>query len=135
MNALDGGGIGNSSSPTENTTENNDQRVVGGDGSVNTSSKVQITGSGNDLMLTDYGAISGGLKLAVAGIEAVQSTARESIAANGSLLDGVLRNAGQQQQAVIDTVSNIKTSDVRVLVIAGLAVVGLGAVVLFKGKG
>lgn len=132
---LDGGGIGNSDSASTTKTENNDQRVVGGDSSVNSSTKLEISGSSNDITLTDQGAIGAGLQLALKGLEVGQSTARESIASNGALLDGVLKNAGAEQAAVIDTISNIKTSDVRVLIVAGLAVVGIGAAVAFKGKG
>lgn len=135
LGGLDGGGIGNSESKSQTSTENNDQRVVGGDSSVNTSTKLDISGSGNNLQLSDQGAISAGLQLALKGIEAGQSTARESIAANGALLDGVLKNAGAEQAAVIDTISNIKTSDVRVLIVTGLAVVGIGAAIAYKGKG
>lgn len=122
------GGIGNSS--TTDRTSNADLRITAGEGSTNTTLK--IDGTNNTVTTTDYGSVDGALKLALAGIEGANATAQQTIAAQGSLLNGALSMAGQQQQAFTDTVSNIKTSDVRVLVIAGLAVVGLGAVVLFK---
>ena len=140
--SFSGGGIGNSQSKNQTTTTSGDLRVVGAGDSVNASAQTNLDlrnldelndGSSINLTTTDFGAVGAALKLALNGIEGAQSVAKQTIEANGSLLTGALTMAGEQQQAFTDTVSNIKTSDVRVLIIAGLAVVGLGAVYMFKG--
>lgn len=123
--------FGGDSDSTQQTS-NTDARVVGGEGSSNAS----IVGNEGSVSVTttDHGAVSGSLALAMRGIEGANSTTREALASTGGLLEGALRNSGQQAQAFTDTIKDIKTSDVRVLVIAGLAVVGLGAAFVFKGK-
>jgi hypothetical protein len=214
---FDGGGAGNSQSTSNTMTENTDLRVVGGANSSNSS--LQVDGSGNTIEQVDHGAVSGGLALALRGVEGAQTIAKVALASTGGLLDGVLRNTagmntqliassgdivsdalsttrgvvgdvlrnsndqgrdlisttrsllgdalsgtnllardamshsntlansalsitGQQSQSFADqarqfteSIKDIKTSDVRVLVVAGLAVVGLGAVMLFRKKG
>lgn len=121
------------SSSSEQQTSSTDARVVGSEGSTNAS----IVGNQGNVTLetTDHGAVSASLQLALRGIEGANTTTGQAIASTGGLLEGALRNSGQQAAAFVDTIKDIKTSDVRVLVIAGLAVVGLGAVVLFKNKG
>jgi len=121
---------GDSSSTVSTPTTNVDARVVGGDLSSNAS--INNNSGPVNLMTTDHGAVDGGLRLALAGVEGAQRIASETVAANGTLLSGALKMAGDQQQGFTDTVSAIKTSDVRVLVIAGLAVVGLASVKLLK---
>jgi hypothetical protein len=84
---------------------------------------------------TDHGAVSASLQLALKGVEGAQQTTQQAIASTGGLLENALARAGQQSQQFTETIKDIKTSDVRVLVIAGLAVVGVGAVALFKARG
>lgn len=117
-------------SKSNNETKNVDARVVGGDGSTNAS----VTGDGSSVTntMTDLGAISGALDLAKVGIEGAYKIAGQSQAASGSLLTGALSMAGQQNEQFASTLEKVKTSDVRVLVIAGLAVVALGAVYMVK---
>lgn len=130
------GGIGNSGpSASSQTTESNDMRVVGAEGSVNTSQKLDVSGANAAITFTDYGAVANSLQLAMKGIEGAQQTTQLALASTGGLLDGALKRAGDQSSEFTDTIKDIKTSDVRVLVVAGLAVVGLGAVMLFKGRG
>lgn len=137
---FDGGGAGNSNPTTNTKTENADLRVVGGNDSVNTSSKLGLTlGDGShensiSVVTADYGAVSAALKLALAGIEGANHTTDTALQSAGGLLDGALHNGAAATQQYVDTLKDIKTSDVRVLVIAGLAVVGLGAAFVFKGK-
>lgn len=121
--------IGGSSESVQQTTPT-DARVVGAEGSTNAS----IVGNSGavSIVTTDHGAVHESLQLALSGIEGAQHTTDTTIASAGDLLEGALRNTGQQAQAFVDTIKDIKTSDVRVLVIAGLAVVGLGAVMLVK---
>jgi hypothetical protein len=96
--------------------------IVGNSGPVNVTS-------------TDHGAVSASLQLALKGVEGAQQTTQQAIASTGGLLENALARAGQQSQQFTETIKDIKTSDVRVLVIAGLAVVGVGAVALFKARG
>ena len=140
FSSFSSGGIGNSQSKNQTTTTSGDLRVVGAEGSVNSSQQLnldlrnldELNDSTLTVTSTDYGAVGAALRLALEGIEGAQSVTKETLAANGSLLTGALTMAGEQQKAFTDTVSNIKTSDVRVLIFAGLAVVGLAAVYLFK---
>lgn len=122
----DSSGVGNSKSSS--STASNDARVVGAEGSTNTSTVI----TGNSNTMTDYGAVKESLQLAKAGIEGAYTYARESQAANGDLLSGALKQSGQAQQQFATALENVKTSDVRVLIITGLAVVGLAAVWLAK---
>lgn len=121
-----------SSSKSSNPVTNTDARVVGGD----SSSNLSLNASGNrgavNVTVTDAGAVSKSLDLAMKGIEGAQATASAAVADSGELLRGVLATQGEQQQQFADALENIKTSDVRVLIFAGLAVVGLAAVQLAK---
>ena len=144
---FDGGGIGNSGpSLTEQRTESNDMRVVGADGSVNSSTKIDVSGANAILTTTDYGAVAGSLRLAgetvhdgyalaLRGIDEANQTANTAVAANGSLLTGALRMAADNGQQTLSVLQNLKSADVRVLSMVGLAVVGLGAVALVARKG
>lgn len=118
------------SSSSEQKTSNTDARVVGAADSQNNS----IVGNTGSVTVnsTDHGAVAGSLKLALAGVEGANKTTQQAIVQTGGLLEGALRNSGAQAQQFTETIKDIKTSDVRVLVIAGLAVVGLGAVMLMK---
>lgn len=122
--------IGGSSSSSEQKTYNTDARIVGGDDAQN----VSINGNGGpvSVMTTDHGAVNASLSLALKGIEGAQHTTQDAIASTSSLLAGALKNSGDQAQQFTQTIRDIKTSDVRVLVVAGLAVVGLGAAMLLK---
>ena len=117
-------------SESSSTTKNQDQRVVGGDSSVNQS--ISLDGSNNRLTVTDHGAVSGALSLALRGVEESATLAKETQAATGNILDGALRMVGEQQAGFVNTVETIKTADQKVLVGVGLAVVGLVAVSVFK---
>jgi hypothetical protein len=114
---------GDSESVSNPITKNTDARVVGGENSSNAS--VNDNQGVVSITTTDHGAVDGSLRLALAGVEGANKLATQTVAANGSLLSGALKMAGDQNQAFTSAVENIKTSDVRVLVIAGLAVVGL----------
>lgn len=124
---------GDSESNSAQTTKNTDARVVGGDSSSNAS--VNDNQGTVSIMTTDHGAVSGSLQLALKGIEGAQQTTQQAIASTGGLLENALQQSGQQAQQFTETIKDIKTSDVRVLVVAGLAVVGIGAFAMFKAKG
>lgn len=135
MGLFSGGGAGNSSSNTTTNTTSTDMSVIGGNASTNQTLQLGgVGGTGNAITLTDQGAVQGGLKLALAGIEGAYSTATQSRASSDSLLAGALSMVGTQQKQFTDTIEKVKTSDVRVMIVAGLALV---AVVAFKafGKG
>jgi hypothetical protein len=125
-------GIGNSKSQQTNTTESVDASVVGADGSVNSSSYLKLDGSNNTINYTDAGAVAGGLKLAMAGVEGANAVALTAQQQTSDLMAGIFKQNAAQASNLTDAVVDLKTSDVRTLVIAGLAVVGLVAVQLFK---
>jgi len=151
------GGDSSSATSTTNNTTNLDARVVGGNAP---STNASISGNSGPVSIstTDQGTVSGAfhladnslqladnsvhtslefgdksLQLAFAGLEGANKLASQTIAANGNLLNGALSMSGAQNSAFTDTVKDIKTSDVRVLVIAGLAVVAVVGVKLLKG--
>lgn len=113
------GGIGNSKSANE--TNNQDASVVGGEGSTNSSQL--ITGSNNTV--TDHGAVSQSMQLALAGVQGAQQLAQQAQAAQGTILTGALKTVSDQQAGFTSALENIKTSDVRVLIIAAIAAVAL----------
>lgn len=124
---------GEKSSPRVNTTTG-DGNLVGGEGSNIASTHAHVGGVNNAINITstDHGAVSGSLALALAGVEGAQKLARETQQATGGLLDGALRMVGEQQQQFTAAVENIKTSDVRTLIMVGMAVVGIAAAFAFK---
>lgn len=128
--------FGGSKSKSSQATKNIDARVVGGESSLNTSQVIDASGGSRvRITSTDHGAVSKSLDLAIKGVEGANTTTRQVIEAQGSLLNGALKMSGEQSQKLADTVENLKGNDVRVLVVAGLAVVGVTAAMLFKRKG
>lgn len=125
-------GLFSSKSSSSSTTTNTDARVVGGDESSNVS--VNNNAGPVSLTTTDHGAIAGSLTLALKGVEGAQQIAREAQAASGGLLEGALRMSGEQQQQFTSAIENIKTSDVRTLIVVGMGVVGVVAVVLLRRR-
>lgn len=103
-----------------------DQRVVGGDESVNLSAN--LSGTGNTINVTDRGAVADSLALARSGIEAVERSANASTAAAQGMFSGVLN----QQREAIAAVKDAASKDTTTLVVAGLAVVGLAAVTIMR---
>lgn len=145
--SFSGGGMGNSGpSSTSSKTETNDMRIAGGNGSINTSSKYDVSGSSNNITFTDHGAVAGalamagdtvnqGMALALHGIDGANQIATQTVAANGNLLTGSLKMAADNQQQTLTTIKDLKSADVRVLAMVGIAVVGLAAATIFKHKG
>ena len=122
------------SSSSSQSTSNTDARVVGGDGSINSS--LNVSGSGNNITTTDFGAVNQSLSLAMQGIEAANVTARQSAASSGHLLEGALQMVGDQSTQHAASLEAIKTGDTRTIVLAGFAVAGLAVVALInKSKG
>lgn len=116
------------SSSSENTTKNIDTQV----GASENGQAVGVSGDGNTITFTDQGAVKGALDMALKGVEGAYNFAQQAQASQGSLVTGALQNAADQQAKFASTIENIKTSDVRVLIISGLAVVGIAAVMLAK---
>lgn len=127
------GGIGNSKSTNATNEQSNDASIVSGASSTNLTSVV--SGANNNITYSDQGAIKGALDLALKGVEGAYSFADQAQASQGSLVQGALQNAAQQQQQFTAALENIKTSDVRVLIVTGLVVVGMAAAFMFKKKG
>lgn len=143
------GGDSDSESPTTNTTKSNSNQVGASENGV----AIGLTGDGNNInyssVTTDQGAVKGALNLALKGVEGAYGLAgdaretqalafkfaRESQQAAGSIMDGALHNSAAQQEKFTQAFENVKTSDVRVLIITGLAVVGIAAVMLATKKG
>jgi adenine deaminase len=132
LSGLFGGGIGNSQSSQTNKTDSTDMSVVGGADSTNTSQKIQIDGSGNTVSLTDGGAVSGALKLALAGVESVTHVAQDTVAQQSHLLDGALETLSTQSTQHAADLARIKTGDTQTIVLAGAAVLAIGLYALIK---
>lgn len=113
-------------SDSTQTTQNTDARVVGGDNSQNMSIR-----AGNDVIVTDRGAVAGSLALATQGIEAIERTARASVAESGDMLAGVLKSTENTQAAFTSALQKIETKDTTTLIYVGMAVVGLAAAAYF----
>jgi hypothetical protein len=134
--SMESGGIGNSSSTNNNTDEQFEVGVStqGGGNATFTrderSYQLDIKGDGNTL--TDFGAVSDSLALALRGVELANSTAADISSQTTTLLGGALTMVGEQQQQFTDAVEKIKTSDVRVLIIASVAVVGVVAFIALR---
>lgn len=121
---------GGSKSQQQTSTSNIDNRIAAENGSIN------VAGSTNvNITATDHGAVAGALDLAKAGVEGANKTTQQTIEAGGELLSGAMRMVGEQQQQFTSALENIKTSDVRTLVITGMGVVAVAAAVMFGKKG
>lgn len=122
------GGIGNSEA--KNTNESIDARISGGNDSTN--STTVVSGSNNTLTLTDGGAVHDSLQLAMAGITQANANTAATIQTQRALLSDALGTQAAQQSAFTSAIENIKTTDVRVLIVVGLAVVGIAALAFMK---
>lgn len=136
---------GRSSSSTENKTEVRDMRVVGGEGSANVSaadSTVTITA-------TDHGAVSGGLQLAGKAVDSMVKTGEGLNKTTLSLFDGALgavrAASSEATQAVAAAHKNVaadlataftdsKAPEKNILIVGGVAVVGLAAVLMLARR-
>lgn len=122
---------GDSSSSQE--TNNTDARVVGGDQSSN-ASVVGNTGPVS-ITATDFGAVGKSLELALRGVEQANQSAQLAVGQNAELLTGALRQSSEASKQFAQNLTDIKGNDVRVLVIVGVAVVGVVAAVVMFRKG
>lgn len=123
-------GGGNSSSSQSTTSL--DGRVVGADGSINSS--LNVIGSGNTVMTTDGGAVSASMELATKGIEGAQQIAREAQAGSNELMAGIFHDSASQASKLTQAVVELKTSETKTLVVTGMAVVAIVVAVVFKRK-
>lgn len=121
-----------SKSSSSSSTSSQDESFVAGNNSTN--AVVNLDGSNNSVTTTDFGAVSGGLKLALAGVEGANQLASQAQTQTSDLMSGIFKQNAAQAANLTQAVVDLKTSDVRTLVIAGIAVVGLVAVQLFKRK-
>ena len=116
-------------SSSSQTTKNSDQRVVGGDNSQNVSIS---SGGDTQLTMTDHGAVSASMALAQKGIELAATTSTTAINTNADILTGALKATSTMQDSFTSTLRAVENKDVTVMVIAGLAVVGLAATTMLK---
>lgn len=131
---LSSGGIGNSSSSTTNTSDSSEHYLTSGNNGVNANQETRIAGNNNTITMTDLGAVSQSLALAMRGIEGTNALAAQIQASNGGILDGALQNSRQQMSEFTSALEKVKTSDIRVLIFTGLGVIGVVAVVMFNQK-
>lgn len=114
-----------SSSATTNTSEAFEVGVSAQDQGTANFTRTEITGNGNTL--TDFGAVSASLQLALRGVELANESAQQATQQATTLIGGTLSMQGDQQQQFTDAVEKIKTSDVRVLIVGALALLGIVA--------
>jgi hypothetical protein len=127
--SFESGGVGNSESRSD--TSNQDARITAGEGSTNNSQII----SGGTNTLTDHAAVASGISAALAGIESATKLAEQAQASSGGVLTGALKMAGEQQSQFTSALENIKTSDVRTLIVTGMVVLGLVGAALVWRKG
>lgn len=127
-----GSGIGNSQSQQSNSTETVDMSVVGGEGSINSSARINVSGNDNVITSTDHGAVQGALSLALAGVEDAHQTTQQVVESQGHILDGVLRMVGDQSTQHAADLASIKSGDSRLLIVTGAAVAGIALFMALK---
>lgn len=114
-------------SSTSSTTNITDQRVVGGDGSVNVSASGK---SAVSVVATDHGAVSAGLELGTRAIDATAKSAAATLATGASMFDGAIAAVKASNEQLADAYEKGQAEDQSMLKIAGFVVVGLAAVAL-----
>lgn len=135
-----GGDLRDNASLSANTLTGT-KNVSQGAGSI--SAPVEVSGTGNTVTTTDYASVSKSLDAMVRGVE--QSTAlatlvakqagdqqKLNISTGSDLLNNVLSSTKKQADELTTAVVDLKTSDVRVLVIGALAIVGAVVAVMMK---
>jgi hypothetical protein len=128
-------GLLSSKKSSSNTSTQVDAKV-GVSGDENFVAPITAMGDNSTFTLTDHGSVAGGLRLAMAGVEGAYTAAREARASTDGMLSGVLGIVSDQQAKHSDTLEKIKTRDVRVLILGGLAVVALVGISAFaKARG
>lgn len=123
-----------SSSSSTSETNSKDASFVAGNNSTNNVSHLDVKGSGNTVTATDHGAVSGGLALAMKGIEGAQQLAQQAQGQTGDLMAGIFKEHASQSANLTQAVVDLKTSDTRTLVIAGMAMVGIVAFQFLKSR-
>lgn len=133
---------GDSKSSTSNRTDNNDQRVVGGDGSSNSSLRIGDIGRGSEvtLAITDAGQTA-------KAIDSVSLIADKALSLSGDMTKGALATVDTATQGfqrgitdlfdksvneIGDAYETSKAGEQKVLVAAGLLVVGMVALFIVK---
>jgi hypothetical protein len=124
------GGSSSSAASTSSTTENTDMRVIGGNDSTNTSTKIDATNS--TITLTDAGAIQAGAVLASQAIEASTASSAAALDAGGNMFNGALTAVSKANEQLTQAYQQGQAGDQTSLKYAGFIVVGLAAVMIFK---
>lgn len=124
---------GSSSSASSSTTNNTDMRVVGGDGSSNTSA--QNSGAGDlTIIATDQGAVKAGMDLASQAIDANSHTTGAALDTTAQIYEGALGAVSSANERLALAYQSGQAGDQTQLKYAGFIVVGLAAVMIFGKK-
>lgn len=126
------GGDSSSSAATTNNTETTDMRVVGGNDSTNTSTKIAATNS--TIQITDAGAVKAGLDLGSQAIAASVKAGQAVADAGGSMFEGALEAVSKANENLSKAYQQGQAGDQVALKYAGFIVVGLAAVMIFQKK-
>lgn len=124
------GGDSSSSAATTNNTENTDMRVVGGNDSTNTSTKIAATNS--TIQITDNGAVKAGMDLGSQAIDATVKTSQAAMDSSGNMFAGALGAVSEANKQLTQAYQQGQAGDQVALKYAGFIVVGLAAVMIFK---
>ena len=133
---------GDSESSTSNRTENSDQRVVGGDGSANSSLRLSEIDARGDvtLQITDAGQTARAIDAVSLVADSAMSMSSDMTRGALSTLDtatqgfqrGITDLFDQSVNEISDAYETSKAGEQKVLVAAGLLVVGMVALFIVK---
>lgn len=113
---------GSSKSATTTSTEVSDQRVVGGDDSINVSSRGSVS-----VVTTDAGAVAGGIALGSKAIDAAVKSAEATSASSSQLFEGALGAVSDANERLALAYQSGNAGEQTMLKYAGFVVVGLAA--------
>lgn len=119
-----------SSANTSSTTENTDMRVVGGNDSINTSTKIAATNS--TIQMIDAGAVQAGMDLGSQAIDATVKTSQAAMDSSENMFAGALGAVSDANKQLTHAYQSGQAGDQVSLKYAGFIVVGLAAVMIFK---
>jgi len=124
------GGSSSSAASTSSTTENTDMRVVGGNDSTNTSTKISATDS--TITMIDAGAVKAGMDLGSQAIDASVKSSQAAIDSGANMFEGALGAVKDANERLALAYQSGQAGDQTSLKYAGFIVVGLAAVMLFR---
>lgn len=105
-------------------------RVVGGNDSTNTSTKIAATNS--TIQITDNGAVKAGMDLGSQAIDATVKTSQAAMDSGENMFAGALGAVSEANKQLTQAYQSGQAGDQVSLKYAGFIVVGLAAVMIFK---